>query len=109
MRPIHRFDKLESTMIEAGRLAAEGAPPGTVVVTGEQTAGQGRLGRTWHSEADAGLYMTQIFRPKLCPDSLPLVTLSLGLAVAEAITSTAGVKCDLRWPNDVLIGEKKCA
>ena len=55
----------------------------------EQTAGQGRLGRDWHSERGAGLYMTQVLRLKRCPDSLPLVTLALGLATAEAITRLA--------------------
>jgi BirA family transcriptional regulator, biotin operon repressor / biotin---[acetyl-CoA-carboxylase] ligase len=109
MRTIHRFATVDSTMNKAAELAAMGAASGTVVVADEQTSGQGRLGRSWHSEVRAGLYVTQILRPKLCPDSLPLVTLSLGLATAEAITSTAGVACDLRWPNDVLIGSRKCA
>lgn len=109
MRAIHRFGTLASTMVQAAKLAAEGAPEGTVVVADEQTAGQGRLGRQWHSEQGAGLYMTEVLRPKLCPETLPLVTLTLGLATAEAITATAGVACDLRWPNDVLIGSKKCA
>lgn len=109
MRAIHRFATIDSTMLHAAELAASGAPDGTVVVAGEQAAGQGRFGRSWHSEKDAGLYMTVILRPNLCPESLPLVTLALGLATAEAITSVAGVACDLRWPNDVLIGSKKCA
>jgi BirA family biotin operon repressor/biotin-[acetyl-CoA-carboxylase] ligase len=53
--------------------------------------------------------MTEILRPKLCPDNLPVVTLALGLAAAEAITDQTGVCCDLRWPNDVLIGGRKAA
>lgn len=88
-------------MIEAARLAAEGAPHFTVVGADEQTAGQGRFGRAWHSEPGAGLYVSIVLR-------LPqagLLTMALGLATAEAI----GVPCDLRWPNDVLIGRKKCA
>ena len=109
MRTIHRFATVDSTMTKAAELASLGAESGTVVVANEQTAGQGRLGRSWHSEPDAGLYLTQILRPKLCADSLPLVTLSLGRATAEAITMVAGVACDLRWPNDVLIGRRKCA
>jgi BirA family biotin operon repressor/biotin-[acetyl-CoA-carboxylase] ligase len=109
MHTIYRFDTLDSTMTKAAELAAAGAESGTVIVAREQTAGQGRLGRSWHSEPDTGLYVTEILRPKLCPDSLPVVTLALGLATVDAITETAGVACDLRWPNDVIAGDKKVA
>ena len=91
-----------STMEDAARLTA----PGSVVVAGAQTAGQGRFGRRWHSEPGAGLYVSILLRPR---GVTPTLTLALGLAAAEAIAATAGVACDLRWPNDVLIGEKKCA
>ena len=70
---------------------------------------QGRFGRSWHSEPGAGLYIPQIRRPKLCPDRLPLVTLALGLAVGRCHHSNRRYRVDLRWPNDVLIGTKKCA
>ncbi|MBC7926566.1 MAG: biotin--[acetyl-CoA-carboxylase] ligase [Bryobacteraceae bacterium] len=109
MRMIHRFGTIESTMLEAARFAASGAAEGTVIVAEEQTAGQGRLGRYWHSEKGSGLYLTEILRPNLPAESLPLVTLSLGLATAEAISAVSGAACDLRWPNDVLMGNKKCA
>ncbi len=109
MPPVHRFDRLDSTMTKAAELAAAGAPDGTVVVAAEQTAGQGRLGRAWHSEPGSGLYMTQILRPKIDASRLPVITLALGLATAEAITQITGVAVDLRWPNDVMIGPKKCA
>jgi BirA family transcriptional regulator, biotin operon repressor / biotin---[acetyl-CoA-carboxylase] ligase len=109
MREIHRFASLPSTMLKAIELAQEGCPSGTVVVADEQTAGQGRFGRSWHSEPGAGLYMSEVLRLKICPDSLPLVTLALGLATAEALTNLAGVAPDLRWPNDVMLRGKKCA
>ena len=109
MGTIHRFDTLDSTMTKAAELASAGAESGTVVLAREQTAGQGRLGRTWHSEPGAGLYLTEIVRFKLCPDTLPVVTLALGLAVAEAITDFTGASCDIRWPNDVLINGRKVA
>lgn len=109
MPEIHRLDVVDSTMNYAAALAASGAPTGSVVVADEQTAGQGRHGHTWYSERHAGLYMSQLIRAKICAESLPLVTLALGLATAEAITHIAGVACDLRWPNDVLIDGKKCA
>ena len=109
MIPIHRYATLPSTMHKAIELARQGCESGTVVVASEQTAGQGRFGRVWHSEPGAGLYMSQVLRLKLCPDSLPLVTLALGLAAAEAIAEVAGCAPDLRWPNDVLVDGKKCA
>ena len=109
MPEIHRFDSVDSTMLRAAALAAEGCEHGTVVVADEQTSGQGRHGRSWHSEKQAGLYMSEVIRLKMCPDTLPIVTLALGLATAEAITDVTGVACDLRWPNDVLINGKKCA
>ena len=95
-------------MREAARLAQNGCASGTVVGAEEQTAGYGRYGRAWHSEAGAGLYLTLILRLTMPPDSLPLVTLALGLAVAEAISETTGLNCDLRWPNDILVNGKKC-
>lgn len=96
-------------MQKAVELAQAGCASATVVVAKEQTAGQGRFGRAWHSESNSGLYMSQVLRLKICPDSLPLVTLALGLAVAEAIVNAAAVAPDLRWPNDVLLDGKKCA
>lgn len=98
-----------STMTEASRLAAEGCPSGTIVGADEQTAGQGRYGRRWHSEAGAGLYLSIVLRYPFAPNALPVVTLALGLAVADAILKAADVACDLRWPNDVLVQSKKCA
>lgn len=109
MRQIHRFESVPSTMQSAIELAEAGCDSGTVVVAKQQTAGQGRFGRTWHSAPDAGLYMSQVLRLKICADSLPLVTLALGLATAEAITQVASVAPDLRWPNDVLLKGRKCA
>jgi BirA family biotin operon repressor/biotin-[acetyl-CoA-carboxylase] ligase len=96
-------------MRAAAELAAQGCLSGTVVGADEQTAGRGRHGHSWHSEPGTGLYITEILRLPVKPEELPIVTLMLGLAVAEAIFQTSGVQCDLRWPNDVLIGNKKCA
>ena len=114
--PDRRIDwhaSLGSTMTEASRLAASGAPSGAVVGAEEQTAGLGRHGRTWHSEPGSGLYVSVILRHQFTPATLPVVTLALGLAVSGAILQAAGLACDLRWPNDVLIpsekSEGKCA
>ncbi len=108
-RRIDWHDSLPSTMTEAARLADEGVEAGTVVGAEEQTAGQGRLGRSWHSESGAGLYCTTILRPSLAPDRLPVLTLALGLAVSDTVRLVGGTPCDLRWPNDVMIDDRKCA
>jgi BirA family biotin operon repressor/biotin-[acetyl-CoA-carboxylase] ligase len=108
-RRIDWHETLDSTMTEASRLAAEGAPSGTVVGAEEQTAGQGRHGRSWHSESGLGLYVSIILRRQYAPATLPVLTLALGLAVREAILKYTDLACDLRWPNDVLIQSKKCA
>lgn len=118
---IHHFYSTGSTMTEAGKLAGlsatgtatKGAPEGTLVVAEEQTAGRGRLGRRWISVRGAGLYFTLVLRPPLAPADAPVLTLMAGVSLAEAIqpfVSQPGLQpVDLRWPNDVLIGEKKCA
>ena len=108
-RQIEWFPTTDSTMFAASRLAAEGAASGTVVGADEQTAGHGRYGRAWQSEAGAGIYLSVVLRFPLTPETLPVVTLALGLAANEAIVKATGVVCDLRWPNDVLIGDRKCA
>jgi len=108
-RRIEWFASLDSTMTVAARLAREGCPSGTVVGADEQTAGIGRHGHSWHSEPGAGLYVSVVLRLHLSNDALPLVMLALGLATQQAIAEVTGLAPDLRWPNDVLIDEKKCA
>lgn len=106
---IHYWLTVDSTMREAQRLAEQGAPSGTIVLADEQTAGVGRLGRTWHSEPEAGIYCSILLQLPLAPADLPVATLLLGLAAAEAIQTSTSLACDLRWPNDVLINERKVA
>jgi len=95
-RRIDWFDTLDSTMIEARR----DMEPGRIVGAEEQTAGVGRHGRKWISEAGAGLYVSMILAAK----PVPVIMLSLGLAIRQAVGGA-----DLRWPNDVLLNGKKCA
>src|SRR5690348_10963365 len=97
-RVIEHHATIASTM-----QAAAGRPIGTVILADEQTAGRGRHGRAWHSELRRGIYFSTVLRPA------PLLTLALGLATVEAIARATGIACDLRWPNDVLIGAKKIA
>lgn len=106
-RSVEWHGSTPSTMLVAAQRLEEGAPGGTVVGADEQTAGQGRLGRAWHSEPDAGLYFSFLLRLGLALSDLPVVTLALGVATVEAVSAVTGVICDLRWPNDVLIGDRK--
>ena len=108
-QPVFYFATIDSTMLEAARLAEAGGAHGAAVVADEQTAGQGRHGHTWHSEPNSGLYVSIVLRPVLRADSLPVLTLALGLAAADAIAEVAGLTCDLRWPNDVMLEGRKVA
>ena len=108
-RDIRWYMSVESTMDEAVQLANAGCASGTVIGAEEQTAGRGRMGRLWCSERDTGLYQSIVLRLSLPPAELPTVTFALGLATATAIEQTSGIACDLRWPNDVLVGGRKCA
>jgi BirA family biotin operon repressor/biotin-[acetyl-CoA-carboxylase] ligase len=108
-RCIEWFESIDSTMNAAARLAREGCASGTVVGADEQTAGMGRHGHSWHSEAGVGLYVSLVLRLPLGAEALPLVMLALGLATQEAIAQVTGLAADLRWPNDVLLGGRKCA
>ncbi|SRR5579884_688826 len=107
--PILYYPTIGSTMIEASSLANDGASHGTVVLADEQTAGMGRFGRSWLSQPEAGIYCSILLRLQLKPGSLPVASLLLGLAAAEAIQKATELICDLRWPNDVLIRERKVA
>lgn len=106
-RTIEWLDCVDSTMRVAAERAAAGAPAGTVVAAEEQTQGQGRLGRHWHSPRGTGLYFTQILRPAVERQHVSIVTLALGLGVADALALFTGIRCDLRWPNDLLAGGRK--
>lgn len=103
---VHYF-LVDSTNTAAMKLAAEGAPHGTVVLAEEQTSGRGRFGRRWYSEKSAGIYVSIILRPALPPSAAPILTLMAGLAARQAIIATTGFTPDIRWPNDLLLKGKK--
>jgi BirA family biotin operon repressor/biotin-[acetyl-CoA-carboxylase] ligase len=92
--------------------ARGGAAEGLVVAAHEQTSGRGRRGRAWSSPAGAGLYVSFLFRPARTAGSTPaisLLTLSAGVAVRRAIETASGLRADLKWPNDVMVGRRKLA
>ncbi len=105
---VYHYYRIGSTMVAAADLAREGAPHGTIVAAEQQTAGRGRLGRSWHSPRGAGVYMSVVLRPAMPAARAPVLTLAAGLAVAEAVSELTGVAADLRWPNDVMLGDRKC-
>lgn len=100
---------VDTTMRVAAEAAARGAPAGTIVVADEQTAGRGRLGRSWYSAPGVGLYFSILVWPKSAAEVFPALTLACGLAVHDAISTECKLEPDLRWPNDVLIRERKVA
>jgi BirA family biotin operon repressor/biotin-[acetyl-CoA-carboxylase] ligase len=106
---IVRLGRVESTQTVAFALAADGAPDGTVVMADSQAAGRGRRGRAWRDEPGASLLVSIVLRPRLEPARLPGLSLAAGVAVAEALTRTAGITPRLKWPNDVLVGGRKLA
>jgi BirA family biotin operon repressor/biotin-[acetyl-CoA-carboxylase] ligase len=102
-----RFDSIDSTNSEALKEARLGAGEGLCVVARRQTAGRGRMGRSWISPADAGLYLSIVLRPTLDTKYLPLLTLMTAVAVSDTLSETYGLKPDIKWPNDLLVNEKK--
>jgi BirA family biotin operon repressor/biotin-[acetyl-CoA-carboxylase] ligase len=104
-REIHYFETTESTNAVAHELAQSGAPDGTAVIAEAQTAGRGRLGRSFHSPPATNLYTSLILRPSLSTAEAPTLILAAGVAVAETVAGFIGDAEDLeiKWPNDVLL------
>jgi BirA family transcriptional regulator, biotin operon repressor / biotin---[acetyl-CoA-carboxylase] ligase len=102
-----RYESLPSTNTELARMASEGAAEGVAVLADEQTAGRGRLQRTWSSPKGAGLYFSILLRPRIPVDRWPLITFMAALAVGDALQEATGLRTDIKWPNDLLSGERK--
>ena len=90
----------------AKKLAEEGAPNGTVVLADEQTAGKGRRGRTWKNPKGANIAATFLLRPKFMPEAAPMLTLVMGLSVAQ-VCREMELDAWIKWPNDVVVSGKK--
>ena len=108
-RRIYHYVTIESTNDEAKRLALRGEPHGTLVAADEQTAGRGRAGRAWITPPRSAIAMTLILRPGIPAHHIPAIALLGGLAVAEGIEQVSGLRAQIKWPNDVLIADKKTA
>lgn len=101
------FKNVESTNSFAKSLAQLGAVHGTTVIADQQTLGRGRLGKTFYSPANQGIYMSVIIRPQLSMDYAPMITSCAAVAVAEAIEKVSGLSCGIKWVNDLYAGGKK--
>lgn len=101
------YDMLPSTNLQAKVDAENGAAEGTLVVADMQTAGRGRRGRTWSSPGGKNVYFSLILKPDFPVNTASLVTLAMGIAVAEGIRAACGLEAGIKWPNDVVIGGKK--
>lgn len=105
---IQHFRSVGSTNTLALEAAQAGASHGCVWVADEQTAGRGRGGHGWHSTAGDGLYVSVLLRPEMALVDALWLSLATGLAVQAAIAQATGLRTDIRWPNDLLLGERKC-
>ena len=106
---LHYFSVTESTNTVAMELCLKGVKNGTIILADAQTKGRGRLtGRSWLSPKASGLYLSIILYPKLEPADYPKITLATGVAVCKALTEQTTAPIKLKWPNDLLINNRKC-
>ncbi len=107
-RKIYYFAETGSTNIDAKRLAEEGAPHGTLVVAGRQSAGRGRRGRQWASaDSREAIYMTLLLKPDFSPKHASCVTLLMAVSVTSALEEVCGERFYIKWPNDIVLGGRK--
>ena len=106
-RPLLYFRTASSTQDVARERAEAGAPEGTAVFADEQTAGRGRLRRQWVSPPGENIYVTLLLRPT--PDGLRSLAIVAPLAILRALEKELSVAAQIKWPNDVIIGDKKVA
>ncbi len=104
---IYSLDRVASTNVLAHKCAEKGEAEGTLIIAERQTAGKGRLGRSWYSPARRGLYFSIILRPPIAPVQAPGISLIAALSVAEAIKARLRLPAMIKWPNDVLCHDRK--
>ena len=106
--PLYYMQETGSTNTDIFRLSEEGYPQGTLAVSAKQTAGKGRRGRTWISPPDVNIYMSILLKPGFKPETAPMLTLVMALAVHRACEELYGAECDfgIKWPNDIVAGAR---
>lgn len=105
--PVRFYESLASTNLQAKLDAENGGGEGALIVADMQTAGRGRRGRGWSSPAGTNVYFTLILKPDFAVEMASMVTLVMGIAVAEGIRETCGVEAQIKWPNDIVVNGKK--
>lgn len=103
------FDSLDSTNTRARELAQQGAAHGTVLIADHQTGGRGRRGRSFHSPAGVGIYMSVILRPRCAPQEIMHLTCAAAVAMCDAVETAAGFRPGIKWTNDLVCGQRKIA
>jgi len=101
------YNKIDSTNTIAYELAEKGVKEGTVILAEEQAKGRGRHGRGWMSPPGSGIYMSVILRPRITPDEISRITLLAAVAAAQAVRETTGLAASIKWPNDILVNDRK--
>ena len=112
---IHHFNEVDSTNSLAMHVAAQAdydpdrAPEGAIFLAEEQTAGRGRGSHAWESERGVGIYCSFLIRPPMSPSEALWLSLASGVGVQDAVKEITGLQPDIRWPNDLMLNEKKFA
>lgn len=106
-RNVFSYDEVTSTNTVAKQLADEGEAEGTLIVSDKQNQGKGRRGRCWESPKSTGVFMTVILKPQMKPVYASMLTLVAALALNDAITDLTGLESNIKWPNDIVVNNKK--
>ncbi len=106
---IRWFDTIDSTNTRAKALARQGAPHGTVLIADSQTGGRGRRGRSFHSPAGSGIYLSVILRPDCAPTELMHLTCAAAVAACDAVEAAVDIRPGIKWTNDLVLGKRKLA
>lgn len=104
---VHWFETIDSTNTRLKAMAANGAPHGTVLAAGHQTGGRGRLGRSFHSPAGAGIYLSVLLRPNCRAEQLMHLTCAAAVAACDALETACGYRPGVKWINDLVANGKK--
>jgi BirA family transcriptional regulator, biotin operon repressor / biotin---[acetyl-CoA-carboxylase] ligase len=107
-RKLFVYDSIDSTNAYAKFLANQCSEEGTAVIADYQTAGRGRFGRTWHAESGSSLLFSVLIRPAISIDKMGLLPFFAAAGIALAVETVTGLQCECKWPNDILLNNKKC-
>ena len=104
---LHRFETIDSTNTYLKQLAEADAEGGTAVIAHSQTGGRGRLGRSFHSPAGSGIYLSYLLRPNCKPEGLMHLTCAVAVAMCDAVEKATGLRPGIKWTNDLVWQKRK--